>query len=219
MELIERHPVSTDWITLALVLALLLLVGTKLLFPERFDRFTKLYYSKRYFKLNQKTLVLTDSFTLLLSAVNIVSVSLLIYVALATFSFLDTTAPKTVFIQIMLGYSLFFIIKSFLEKITAAIFAIDDTVDQYLFYKITHANFLAFVLLFVNVLLIYGFQSSPIALIFVLSAVLLINMAILVDFYRKKRNLLFPHWFYLILYLCTFEIAPYFILFKVVTIT
>lgn len=221
MEFIERDIISKDWITLTLTLAFVLISIAKFAFPDRFENFYKLFYSNRYFKLNQKPGALTDSFSILLSSINILSVSLLIYLGLTTFSIVNipVSGPKTVFVQVMLGYSLFFIIKYFLEKITADVFAISATIDDYLFYKVAHRNFLAFLLLAADMVLVYGFGPSQPLLIGVMVIAVLINTIVLVDFYQKKRKALLGHWFYFILYLCTFEIAPYFILYKVVTNT
>lgn len=218
MELIERYTVSKDWMTLTLFLAFFLVTLAKLIFPERFDNFIKLFYTNRYFKINQKTVTLTDPFNLILSVIHILSVPLLMYLALSHFSWLDPTEPKVNFIRIMLGYSLFFLIIYFMEKITADVFKIEEIVNPYLFYKITYRNFIALFVLPINIILIYGFQPSNLSIVITLTIILLLNTGILADFYRKKRKQLSPHWFYFILYLCIFEITPYFILYKVVTI-
>ncbi|WP_304138277.1 DUF4271 domain-containing protein [Mesonia mobilis] len=45
----------------------------------------------------------------------------------------------------------------------------------------------------------------------------LTNIFSLLLIYRKNQSLITGNWFYFILYLCTLEIAPYFILYKVFT--
>lgn len=218
MELIDRYTVSKDWMTLTLLLIFLLVIVAKLIFPERFENFTRLFFTRRYFNSDKKVIALTDSFTIIFSIIQVLAVSLLLYIVLIRFSLISPDTPEILFIHIMLGYSLFFMVKYFIAKIMADIFAMKNIIDTYLLYKITYRNFFVLFLLGVDILLIYAYTPSKVILIIVLGLCALTNLAILVNFYIKKRMLLLPNWFYFILYLCAFEIAPYFILYKVVTI-
>ena len=211
----ERYMVSKDWMTLALIAIILLIVIIKLLYPQRFEDFSKLFSTNRYFNLRQKSYTLTDSFNLLFYGVNILSFSLLAYLSLTQFFFFETANQYIVFVQIALGYSVFFITKYFLEKITADVFGIEKMMDRYLYYKISFRNFMALLLVPISVLFLYGFQLSKTGIIFVLSLIGLANLTILLNFYKKHQKYILPQWFYFILYLCAFEIAPYFILYKV----
>lgn len=218
MELIERYTISKDWMTLTFLLAFLLIIIAKLVFPERFENFVKLFYTRSYFKTNKKVVAMTDSFTVIFSTIQVLAASLLIYITLTQFYLLVPTTPEILFIQVILGFSLFFMTKYFIAKIMADVFSIENILDPYLFYKITYRNLFGVFLLGADILLIYAYNLSQTFLFITLGLCGLTNLGILVNFYLKKRMFLLSNWFYFILYLCTFEIAPYFILFKLVEI-
>src|SRR5699024_4076227 len=110
--------------------------------------------------------------------------------------------------------ALFFSIKYFLEKITASLFEIENFIDSYLLHKITYRNFMALVLLPISFFFMYSGFYLKWALLVTLGIIFFTNFYILFLFYKKNSEQLSQYWFYFILYLCTFEIAPYFILYK-----
>ncbi|HET8809859.1 MAG TPA: DUF4271 domain-containing protein [Flavobacteriaceae bacterium] len=217
MEAIERYHVANDWITLLFVAVFLLVAVCKLAYPYRFENFTKLIYTTRYFSINQNKTSLTDSFSFLLYGTQILSVSLFIFLLISVFSIVETTDEKILFVQIALAYLLFFSVKYFLEKITATLFKMEKIIDLYLLHKITYRNFIAVALLPITLFFMYATFSAKTLMLVIAGIVVLANLYILIIFYKKNRKLVSQYWFYFILYLCTFEIAPYFILYKAFT--
>lgn len=215
MEAIERQYIPIDWITISLLLVLVFLLLAKVFFPQHFEYFFKLPYSGRYFQSDRKDKNhLTNGFSLLLYAAHIVSVSLFIYIALSFFELVGTENPKILFVQILVVYTLFFSFKYFFEKILGDIFKMDKTIDQYLFSKISYRNYLALCLFPIVLLFVYAIKPTEILIWAAMGIFLLLNLLFLLDFYQKTRSLISENWFYFILYLCAFEIAPYFILYK-----
>ena len=213
MEAIERQYFPTDWISLSLLSVLVFLLLARVFFPQRFDYFIKLPYSRRFFQSDRKNKKLTDGFSLLLYAAHIVLVSLFITIIFSVFNF-GKENPHTLFIQILVVYTLFFSFKYFLEKIIGDIFKMDKTIDRYLFSKISARNYLALCTFPVVLLFVYTFEPTKILIVCSIGLFLLLNLLFLIDIYQKNRSLISSNWFYFILYLCTFEIAPYFILYK-----
>ncbi len=211
---VDRHIIPRDWITLTFVIIFAFIVVAKLIFPQRFDDFTKLLISNRYFDYRRGTKQL-DYFSLFLFIVNILSVSILIFLVWEYFSAEEFASPKILFCQIALGYSMFFCIKYFLEKIIGDIFLMDKILNRYLWHKITFRNLLSLFLLVPTIFFIYG-PTSRTGIILLIYAVVGFNLLMLGNFYRKNQKHILPQWFYFIVYLCALEIAPYFLLYKAI---
>lgn len=210
----ERFIVSKDWITVVFIVIFTLIVLAKLIFPQRFDDFTKLLVSNRYFDLKRMPNQ-WDYFSCLLFLAHILSASLFIFLICKHFSLISYKKPALLFFQIAIGYGMFFIIKYFLEKIIGDIFKIEKIINGYVWHKLTFKNFLFLFTLLPLLLFVYGNFISKTAILFLLFGFILFNLLILGDFYRKWQKLILPNWFYFILYLCALEIGPYFILYKV----
>jgi hypothetical protein len=96
------------------------------------------------------------------------------------------------------------------------LFEIDPLINKYLFFKQGILSWISLFILFPFGLLIY-FQnidhSLPVTL--VIALVTLLYIAKLLIYALSYQKHILAYWFYFILYLCAFEIAPYLILFKV----
>lgn len=90
--------------------------------------------------------------------------------------------------------------------------------DYYIFQKISYRSFVSLFVLLASVFLVYSLQPSRAILLGIGLIVLLSNVIALIIIYRRNQNLLVANWFYFILYLCALEIAPYIILYKLITI-
>jgi hypothetical protein len=115
------------------------------------------------------------------------------------------------------AYNILIGVKYLTEKIIGEVFNISTFLDNYVFYKITYKNFLAILVLPILFIFTYGGVNTPIFGYLFLAVWAVANILVLSKYYSKNQKLVFGNWFYFILYLCTLEIAPYFILYKVVT--
>ncbi len=187
---------------------------TKYIYPQRFEDFTSLLTSNKFMVFRAKEYKAFHPFNILLFLINILSVSLFIFILLQVFWKVNPLPPIITFVRIVTAYTSFILLKFGLEKIMANIFELDDFVDQYLFQKLTHRNFIALFLLPVTVLLFYGLQPNQTLLYVILGLILFSNIVSMTSIYKKNQNLFTHNWFYFILYLCALEIAPYIILYK-----
>ncbi|HET8885366.1 MAG TPA: DUF4271 domain-containing protein [Salinimicrobium sp.] len=213
MEAIERTVLDTDWITLILLFSITILAVAKKFYPGRFHEFIILFATNKYLMLKGKDPNVFHPFNLLFFGINIISVSLFIFLIFSGF-IAHKEEPVVFFLQIATAYAALVLVKFFVEKIIADIFTINDVIDPYVFHKLTYRNFLAFILLPLNIAFVYAFQPSLTTLVWVLGFILILNILVLISFYSKIRRQIFSRWFYFIVYLCALEIAPYFILYK-----
>ncbi|WP_026302716.1 DUF4271 domain-containing protein [Psychroflexus tropicus] len=122
-------------------------------------------------------------------------------------------------LQILFLISIFVLSKYLVEKMLGDLFEIDQILNKYLFYKQGVLSWLALFFLFPAGLFLY-FQGSysPIIVLGIVTVAVLVYAFKLFSFVGLYQKHILAYWFYFILYLCAFEIAPYLILFKVLKI-
>lgn len=103
----------------------------------------------------------------------------------------------------------FSLLKIFLQYIIIYVFDIQHFGKAYLFEKITYSNYAGFALLLSSFMVIYGGNRNIYGLYVSVALFVCIMFLGMFSFFKKNQQRLKPHLFYFILYLCTFEIAPY----------
>lgn len=216
MEVIERSTLSQDWITVLLLGVFIILVVARNLYPQRFIDFTMLFATNKYLLIRGREPQIIDPFNVLLFVVNVISVTLFIFLFYNTYAG-ETARPQVLFLQIATAYATIILLKFSLEKIIANILSLDEKMDYYMFYKLSYRNFLTLILLPISILLTYVWK--PGLLVFYISGgfLLLLNLITIVGIFRKNQAYILNNWFYFILYLCALEIGPYYILYKLIT--
>ncbi len=210
MQYIERSIESRDWITLLLVGSFVLIAILSVSYKKKFEDFIRLPFSNNYFISKGSSNEIRHPFNISFFCIQIVSISLFIYLFISK----EITLNSTLFIQIIIGVSVFTIVKLFIEKMIGTIFSIENFINQYVYKKLTYRNFLALFLLAVNLFLYLAFDPSPTTLLVITSVLMLFNSLVVFYSIKNYRSLLFSNFFYFILYLCTLEISPYYILYK-----
>jgi hypothetical protein len=157
-------------------------------------------------------------FNILLFFVHLISFSLLFYLVFNFFWEESSLEPGFLFIRIATAYASFILLKFGLEKIVGNVFDLDAQIDSYLYQKISYRNFIGLILLIPSLIFIYTFTPTAFILYSLLGILALTNIFSLLLIYRKNQSLITGNWFYFILYLCALEIAPYIILYKLITI-
>lgn len=215
MEAIERNVFSMDWATIVLLLSLSILVVARNIYTLRFGDFVMLFATNKYMTLKGKEHNIYHPFNILLFVVNIISVSLFLFICSIHFFEIEKP-PLPLFLQIATGYTFLVLVKFSVEKIVSNIFSMDEIVDYYLFHKLSYRNFIALMLLPLNVVLLFSLPPTSMILYITIGLMLLINFLVLISFYFKIQKEIFSRWFYFIVYLCALEIGPYFILYKLI---
>ncbi|WP_344926308.1 DUF4271 domain-containing protein [Aquimarina addita] len=216
MEIITRDITSTNWITIVMLICLALLATARLANTVRFSEFLLLFNTNKYIFVHQKGSKLSTIFNGILMLVQVLSVSLLIYICFEVLNWQKETINMILFLKIATFYLVVLVCKMLVEKIVATIFSIEPIIEEYLFYKISYRNFMGMLLLPLHLVFFYTIKPTAIILFIILGLLLLSNLIMLFFIYRKNEKIILNNLFYFILYLCALEIAPYFILYKII---
>ncbi len=217
MEIITREIISTDWITIVIMGCFMLLATARLMNPAGFSEFVMLFNTNKYIVLKQKGNKLSTLFNGVLILIQVLSVSLFLYLCVDVLQWQLEGIDLMLYLKIASLYLFIIISKILVEKIISTIFSIEVLIEEYLFYKVSYRNFLGVILLPFNLLFVYTTKPSKIVLIVIIISLLILNLIVLFSVYKKNENIILNHMFYFILYLCALEIAPYFLLYKFIT--
>ena len=209
-----RNSNSVDVLTLTLLGCLIIVALSKMLFPKRFNQFATLLFNNRYINQYNKDQQIVDTFEGLLFANLILNLGIIVYLLLQ--NNLISTTPLNLFIYTA-AIGLFIIVKVVLEKLISNILAIGPIIDKYNFQRISFRNFAGLLLLPINALLIYTVKPNNTLLLIALAILFLIIVFGVFLFIKNNLNTFKKSLFYFILYLCTLEIAPYVVLYKIIT--
>ncbi|GAA3596052.1 DUF4271 domain-containing protein [Flavivirga amylovorans] len=209
-----RDIVSNELYTILLVTGLVVVAVAKLVSPKRFDDFIFVLGNYKYLKIYSREQKFLDKFDALLFGNLILSLSVFSFIA-----YQNITNSKSLSIDLMFklsfGIAVFILIKVLIERLIGSLFGIDKLIDQYLFQKISYKNFLGVLLLPINAFLLFSFNPSLPIIYFVIILLLIVNIIGLITSFKTHQSLIKHNYFYFILYLCTLEISPYVILYKV----
>jgi len=211
-----RNLENIDWLTLVLLGTFFLLGITRHLFPDKFKDFIQLPISDRYFKLHGKQPRLITSFRILFFILQGLSFSIFIYLIIKAYDPSLAVKNKWAFIQIITGFYVFVTGKFFLSKIIAQVFKIEFILDTFLFEKRTYANLISVLVLIFNILSIYVYTPTKKGLIGLCIILVLAGFFFFISSIKRNIIAISSRYLYFVLYLCTLEIMPYLILYKVV---
>ena len=216
MEWYYRAINTNDWITLMIISGYIILVVSKIIHPARFQSFMMLFFSGKYITTHYKPTKSGTAFKILLFAFQCISISMFIYLCLYTFDYKRGFDGFYLYVVIAIVYAIFVFGKIIVEKIIAFIFAIDELIQRYIFYKMSYRHYLS---LFLLPICGFHFYRTPVS-VFNLKIYLIVlgilNIMLLFFVFKKNVTLISSHLFYFILYLCTLELAPYLILYKLI---
>lgn len=212
LQLQQRIIENKDWATLLFLLCFVVIAIIKYLFEIQFNEFLRLPFSKKYTSTYKDTSNLYSAFTISMFFVQLISFSFLIQIILSYFDY-TTKANWITFIQIFITLFVAILIKFYVEKIVATIFDIEDFLEIFNLKKVTYRTYIGLIFLPIVILLYYNnFLSVGIISIFL--AIIGVGMIyfyfLSIITYQKQ---ILSKIFYFILYLCTLEIGPYYLLY------
>jgi len=215
IDLTHRITSSGDWATILFILTLALLTVNKNVFSVRFHDYIRLIYSDKYLKIYKDNNNLMSWFTISMFIVQLISYSFFAHILLSylkytnIYSFLD-------FLKILNLLTFFTLGKYLIEKIISVFFNIEEFTEKYNLIKVNFRSYLALLLLPISMLIFYT-KTQEIYVFYIALPIILITNIIMYSFILKNhQKLIQKHIFYFILYLCTLEIAPYLLIYKLV---
>ena len=210
LQALEKIAYSNNWIT---ILTMIMFVGVVLLKAIDSKRLKRIFFS--LFNVNliesdsdEKTGFL-DVFQIVLFLFTLLILSLIVF-KFNIYKLSLSVERFSLFFSIFLVLSTFFLIKRTLEHLFSILFLIKKEIDFFIKSKYNYLYAISFLLYIAMILCEYANFKQTLLLSF--SAFLLVLRFVLVVVINKK--LIFSKLFYFILYFCAFEIAPLFILFK-----
>ena len=113
-----------------------------------------------------------------------------------------------------IGITVIILAKTSIERLLGSLFDVENILDFYVFQKMSYKNFIGLLLIPVNFILLFSVTPSPIILQILVLVFLLINCISIAASYKTYQSLIKSNLLYFILYLCTLEISPYLVLYK-----
>jgi hypothetical protein len=208
-----REVSFNDLYTTIIVASLTIIVSAKLINFKRFLDFIRLFGASNYLKVYFKDHLFLDPFDILLFLNFCVNGTL---TGVLTYShFAQKFEPDALmFLTLVVVLGSWILLKILLELGIGHLFDIPKLFHSYVFQQISFLNFLGVVLLPLNSLLIFGASNHQILLIMILLISGIIIFTGLLKTIKSYQKLLINNFFYFILYLCTLEIGPYLVVWK-----
>ncbi len=210
--LIERITYNKDWATLLFFIGFSIIAINRNVFDIRFAEFTRLLISDKYLKIYKDNTNIKNSFTLSFIVLQFIAITFFVQICLYSYGWIHNLDLIS-FIQIINFLSFFVIGKYLLEKIIANSFYIEDFADALNLQKATYRNYFGLILLCIDILLFYNNITNKLLLNTLIFAVVITNILLYIIFIKNHQKIILNKLFYFILYLCTLEIAPYFLLY------
>ena len=212
---VEKISVTNDWITLIFLGVLILIAIIQFNFSERFSKLFSLVYSEKYYTDYIKTRPLIFNwFHVIFFFIIIFNISLYIYFALNAFSTPEVQGQFYFYFPILIMTLGYFILRYFIGFILGNIFELEEGQNYFTFLKMSN---LALVSILIFPLLILTNYSVGFFHKFLITFGIVVSLAIALFRYFvliKNEKLSFNNLFYLFLYLCTLELAPFIVLYK-----
>lgn len=211
MDAIYRYIAFNDWVTLACVFALILLVIAKKTSAYHFRKFLLLIVSDNYIKTHKEDTSkkrIHYSLTLFQGLI----IPLLIFVSISKFNKWDTS-DWLFYLKIVGMYIVFYSCKFLLEKSLGFFTGYNMQVSSYLFQKQTYFNYIAVCIFPFLLGIIYSSMGNPLIIYVFLSITVFLLLSSITLVISNHRKLFYSKPYYFILYLCAFEIAPCILIF------
>ncbi len=212
---LERSLFSKDWITLIILVVLILITFSKYYYNERFTKLFSLLYSEKYYTDFLKTKpFLFSLFHFFLFLVLLLNLSLLVYFSFETFKPDKYTIEFSFFIQIVLVVFLYFLARYIIGYLLGIIFDVFEHQRHFTFLKISNLSLIS--ILYFPLLILISYSTIALRKFLISFSLIMVLVLLFSRYYvmLKNERLNFNKFFYLILYLCALEIAPFIVIYK-----
>ncbi|WP_439128347.1 DUF4271 domain-containing protein [Polaribacter sp.] len=212
MQALEKIAINKNWITLIILLLLLLIAVLKSIDKERLKGYVFAFFNKNFIDLEvEENPSFFNSFNFILFLFSAIILSLTSSLLLANKSyFFDHTFSS--FLTILVLVLSYLLLKKLLDFLLVRVFIIKKQLQFYTISKISYLYAISFGLFVVTIITTYsGINTRVLYYTFVFLLAFRFVTHIIIN-----KKLIFSKLFYFILYICAFEIAPLFLLFKLI---
>lgn len=209
--------INKDWITILLVLSFMLITVVRYFYAQRFQNLIPFLGSDKYTLTRSKDKGFLHPFTILLSIHQIVLISLFLFLWYTISIHENYITSPDLYLKILIGYTIFEVLRTLIDKIIGYLLNIQGIMNIYLFRKLTFKNFLSILVLILCSFIVYSDFTSTNFLYISLGIITTLYFISLIATISKYQDQILSLPSYFILYFCTLEIAPYYILYHLAT--
>ncbi|MDO5105428.1 DUF4271 domain-containing protein [Capnocytophaga sp.] len=208
MESIALNNASLPWIFPAFLGIFAVVALLRVAYPNHFWEYLKLPFDNKYIVIYEKKERKVQPFTVVSLFLQWISLGLFFYVW-AQFLQIKTLVSHFLFLDIIIGILLFFMIKLAIQKWISSLFELKNFAKPYIFTRIAYSSYAALLMIMLLFFVMYATELKEIYFYILLLIFLVINLLSWVTIIKMNQNAIKRYIIYFILYLCTLEIAPY----------
>ena len=212
MEALQRSVLSNNWITLIFVFSILLLFFLKLFTTTKLKGYVTSLFNKGFVEIEAEENYWTLSFFHVgFSLFTFLMLSVTTFFLISQFN--NSSALLLEDYLVSTSYLFSYVVLRFI--VVFALFSVFQFKSKLSFFMTSKRGYLYSIsigLLFLNVFYFYTFQYQDLLFIGFVALFSLRFCLILIN----NKNLIIKELFYFILYLCAFELAPLFVLFRLI---
>jgi len=207
-----RHIEFHDWIAITLLLGVLLFASTRWFSTFLITDLLSSYFKNRFIKLSKNGE--DGSSLLIISSVIVYVINISLFISLFYQNSQQHPITLDGYILTLTIVSVFILSRHFLGKLIATLCDFEELLFIIDHHRNIYRAMFAYMLIIINFIVIYGCQMNEHAFFISMITIALILFLYNLILIYTYRSFVFASIFYFILYLCTFEIAPYLLLYK-----
>ncbi len=212
-----NKPYTENWFSISIIICLILFAITRFFYNKRLGQiYSALFINRALSQISREASLKREGISFLLFIAFLISTSLLLYKIsynYIDFTILGTKPSMFFFLNIVLMVFLFYLFKNLLIRFIGYVFRTQEETNDYLLYNLIYI--LVIGTLLIIPLVIQSYFSNKIGLyiafvFIILSEIYRLTKEVISLFSYSKFSVLF-----IFLYLCTVEIIPVMIIYKV----
>ncbi len=217
LEAAFRSQPQNDWITLVLLFVMGLFFVASFFFENKLPDTLKLILFPNTKQRERKDFsIFFDAYNLLLIVIHICVISLFLYFFSAYFyKPLALSQGVVLFKKIVFSYIIYILFYYSVHFILKEIFQFNKAIEQLTFLKFKYLNTVVLILFPFIILVAYANKWNVYILKITIVIALLLVVWRTIVLFTSNKNLIFNKLFYFILYLCTLEITPLVVIYKI----
>jgi hypothetical protein len=212
LQAIEKIDISTNWVTLIFMVLLLCVFLLKGFHRTKLKEYFFAFFNKGFIvsEIEERASPL-NRFSVVLYFFTTVTFGLLTFLLINYFA-QEIFLEITFFWKTLLVFGGYLTVKRVLEKLFVVLFSIHTQTVSFLTAKNSYTHTIALWVFPTLILFFYTTLPKKIFLVFFM-LLFIMKLGLLLTY---NKNLILSKLFYIILYICAFEIAPLFVLFKLI---